>query len=281
MKLQSMHALGFAAIVLTTSTHLLNAQVVGGTFAGTVTDPAGAPISGAQVLVRNVETGTERHLQTDATGNYTAASVPVGHYRVTVTRDGFAPQTRNDLELSIGASIRVPITLTIGSVAQAVTVQAAPAAVNPSTQETAGLVSEHQVKSLPLNGRSYDQLLTLNPATVNYTAQRSGSVGTSNSSVGNMFVIAGRRPQDNLFLLNGVEYTGASLINVTPGGTSGQLLGVEAVREFNVLPDTYGAAYGKREGAQISIVTASGTNYAPRLGVRFPAQLGARCAQLL
>ena len=95
---------------------------------------------------------------------------------------------------------------------------------------------------------------------MNYTAQRSGSVGTSNSSVGNMFAISGRRPQDNLYLLNGIEYTGASLINVTPGGTSGQLLGVDAVREFNVVTDTYSASYGKRQGAQISIVTASGTN---------------------
>jgi hypothetical protein len=75
-----------------------------------------------------------------------------------------------------------------------------------------------------------------------------------------MFAIGGRRPQDNLFLLNGIEYTGASLINVTPGGTSGQLLGVDAVREFNVASDTYGASYGKRDGAQVSIVTTSGTN---------------------
>ena len=116
------------------------------------------------------------------------------------------------------------------------------------------------MKELPLNGRSYDQLLTLNPATVNYTNERSGGTGTSNSSVGNMFAVSGRRPQDNLFLLNGIEYTGASLINVTPGGTSGQLLGVDAVREFNVVSDTYGASYGKRDGAQVSIVTTSGSN---------------------
>ncbi len=122
------------------------------------------------------------------------------------------------------------------------------------------MIDERQVKELPLNGRSYDELLTLNPATVNYTNQRSGGIGTSNSSVGNMFSVGGRRPQDNLFLLNGIEYTGASLINVTPGGTSGQLLGVDAVREFNVVTDTYGASYGKRDGAQVSIVTSSGTN---------------------
>ncbi len=95
---------------------------------------------------------------------------------------------------------------------------------------------------------------------MNYTNQRSGGVGTSNSSVGNMFVVSGRRPQDNLFLLNGIEYTGASLINVTPGGTSGQLLGIDGIREFNVVTDSYSAAYGKRDGGQISIVTTGGTN---------------------
>src|SRR6202030_3747852 len=135
---------------------------------------------------------------------------------------------------------------------ESVSVEDTPPAVNLSTEQTSGLVDSRQVKELPLNGRSYDQLITLNPGTVNYTNQRSGGVGTSNSSVGNMFAISGRRPQDNLFLLNGIEYTGASLINITPGGTSGQLLGVDAVREFNVVSDTYGASYGKRQGAQIS-----------------------------
>jgi hypothetical protein len=154
------------------------------------------------------------------------------------------------------------LALNVGSVEQSITVADTPASVDISTLQSQGLVDERQVKELPLNGRSFDQLLQLNPASVSYTTQRSGGVGTSNSSVGNMYSISGRRPQDNLFLLNGIEYTGASLINVTPGGTSGQLLGVEAVREFNVVSDTYGANYGKRTGSQVSIITASGTNRA-------------------
>ncbi len=141
-----------------------------------------------------------------------------------------------------------------------VTVEEKVPPVSVSTQETSGLVNEKQVKDLPLNGRSYDELITLNPAIVNYSSQRSGGTGTSNSAVGNMFAVSGHRPQENLFLLNGIEYTGASEINNTPGGASGQLLGVDAVREFNVVTDTYGAEYGKRPGAQVSIVTASGTN---------------------
>lgn len=236
-------------------------QIVGGTISGTVTDSTGAALGNAQVLVHNDETGNERHLVTAPDGRYSAPSIPVGTYTITAQLPGFSAAHRIGVPLTVGQSRQVDLVLALGTVSQQVTVQDAPAAVNTSTQESSGLVDERQIKQLPLNGRSYDQLITLNPGVVNYTGQRSGTIGTSNSSVGNMFAISGRRPQDNLFLLNGVEYTGASLINVTPGGTSGQLLGVDAVREFNVVSDTYSASYGKRQGAQISIVTASGTNH--------------------
>jgi Carboxypeptidase regulatory-like domain len=236
------------------------AQVVGGSISGTVTDSTSSRISGALVVVHNAETGTERKLITDSEGRYGAPSLTVGSYDIIVKRDGFAAERRSGVSLTVGQRAQVDLTLKVDAVSEQVNVVDTPATVNLTTQQTSGLVDERQVKQLPLNGRSYDQLITLNPATVNYTGQRSGGIGTSNSSVGNMFAISGRRPQDNLFLLNGIEYTGASLINVTPGGTSGQLLGVDAVREFNVVSDTYSASYGKRQGAQISIVTASGTN---------------------
>ena len=200
-------------------------------------------------------------MTSDSEGRYAAPSVPVGSYSVSAAREGFGTQTQTGIRLVVGQSAVVDLSLAIGQVQQEVTVAATPATVELSTQQTSGLVDEKQVKELPLNGRSYDELMTLNPAIVNYTRQRSGGVGTSNSAVGNMFAVSGHRPQDNLFLLNGVEYTGSSEINVTPGGTSGQLLGVDAVREFNVVTDAYGAEYGKRTGAQVSIVTASGTNH--------------------
>src|SRR5581483_6076806 len=117
--------------------------------------------------------------------------------------------------------------------------------------------SEQQVKDLPLNGRSFDNLLTLNPGAINFSSMKSLGTTTSN---GNTFSVAGRRTSENLFLLNGVEYTGSSQLAITPGGTSGELLGIDAVREFNTLTDTYSAEYGKRAGAQVSIVTQSGTN---------------------
>src|SRR5258708_3591383 len=171
-------------------------------------------------------------------------------------------RTESRAVVSVVGGQRGPVdfALQLGDVRQTVNVEAAPTAVAITTEDVSGLVGERQIKDLPLNGRSYDQLLTLNPGIVNYTSQRAGGTGTSNSVVGNMFSVSGRRPQENLYLLNGVEFTGASEINNAPGGVSGQLLGVDAVREVAVVKDTYGAEYGKRPGAQVNIVTASGTN---------------------
>jgi len=103
-------------------------------------------------------------------------------------------------------------------------------------------------------------LLPLNPGIVNFTSEKTGGIGVSNSTTGNNFAVSGNRPQQNIFLLNGVEFTGAAENNMQPGGTSQELLGVDAVREFNVLRDSYGAEYGKRPGGQVTIVTQSGTN---------------------
>jgi len=235
-------------------------QIVGGSLGGTVKDESGAVLPQAAVTVKSVETGAERRLVTDDAGRYFAPSIAAGRYEVTASKTGFHTQTKTGIELAVGQAATVDVMLSLGEVRQTMVVEEAAAAVEVATTDAAGLVSERQVKELPLNGRSYDQLMTLNAGIVNYTAERTGGVGTSNSSVGNMFSVSGRRPQENLFLLNGIEYTGASLINNTPGGASGQLLGVDAVREFNVVSGNYGAQYGKRPGGQVSIVTAGGTN---------------------
>jgi len=247
-------------LILIGFTALSWSQVVGGSITGTVKDDSGGAIPEAVVTVKNRETGTERKAVTDEAGRYAIFSIAIGRYDVVAEKTGFATGRHTGIELAVGQSVGIDLTLPVGEVQQAITIEEAPTPVTLSTQQISGLVSERQVKDLPLNGRSYDQLVTLNPGIVNYTSERSGGVGTSNSSVGNMFAVSGRRPQENLFLLNGVEYTGASVINNTPGGASGQLLGVDAVREFNVVTDTYGAEYGKRPGGQVSIVTASGTN---------------------
>ena len=202
------------------------AQVVGAGLDGTVKDSTGAGLPDVNVLISNLETGMERKLVTDTGGRYSAPSISVGKYRVTASKEGFKTQVKTGIELVASQRSTVDLSLPVGELRQVVTIEETPTPVAVSTQSTSGLVSERQVKDLPLNGRSYDELMTMNPAVVNYTNGRSGGVGTSNSALGNMFAVDGRRPQENLYLLNGIEYTGASLINITPGGASGQLLGV-------------------------------------------------------
>jgi hypothetical protein len=227
---------------------------------GAVRDSSGGAIAGVTIHIKNVETGAVRNQLTDEAGRYDAPSLPVGRYDLRAEKSGFRSEEKTGILLVLGQRETVDLALQIGDVRETVKVESAPTLVEVTTEDASGLVGERQVKDLPLNGRSYDQLITLNPGVVNYTSQRAGGIGTSNSVVGNMFSASGRRPQENVFLLNGVEFTGASEINNTPGGVSGQLLGVDAVREFSVVKDSYGAEYGKRPGAQVNIVTASGSN---------------------
>jgi hypothetical protein len=162
--------------------------------------------------------------------------------------------------LVVGQEASVDLTLQLSTVKVEEIVNGDVPIVSTTTTDISGLVGEQQVKDLPVNGRSYDLLLPLNPGVVNFTWMKTGGTGISNSTTGNNFAVSGNRPQQNLFLLNGVEFTGAAENNMQPGGTSGMLLGVDAVREFNVQRDSYGAEFGKRPGASVLIVTQSGTN---------------------
>src|ERR1700693_3765211 len=227
---------------------------------GIVTDPSGAPVPSAAVKTKNLENGAIRTGSTDVAGRYLVPSLPVGEYEVRVTKSGFQDAIRGGIHLVVNQEATVDLRLQIGAVKSEVTITGDAPMVSTTTRDISGLVAEQQVKELPLNGRSYDLLLPLNPGIVNFTSQKTGGTGISNSSTASNFAVSGNRPQQNLFLLNGVEYTGAAENNMQPGGTSQQLLGVDAVREFNVLRDSYGAEYGKRPGGQVSIVTQSGTN---------------------
>ena len=235
------------------------AQVSASLF-GVITDPSGAAVAGAIVTTKNLDTGVSRTATTDQSGRYRFFLLPVGLYEVRVRKDGFAEGIRSGISLAVGQDASVDLGLRVGQASEQVKVTADAPVVSLTTQDISGLVGERAVKDLPLNGRSYDLLLPLNPGIVNFTSEKTGGIGVSNSTTGNNFAVSGNRPQQNMFLLNGVEFTGAAENNMQPGGTSGELLGVEAVREFNVLRDSYGAEYGKRPGGQVTIVTQSGTN---------------------
>ncbi len=246
-------------LLLCLCTSFASAQV-SANLSGIVTDQSGAAISAASVTAHNLDTGLSRSAVTDGAGRYQLLALPVGQYEVRAKKDGFAEGIRTEIRLVIGQDATVDLSLRVGKVSEKVLVTGDAPLVSVTTQDISGLVDERQVKDLPLNGRSYDLLLPLNPGIVNFTWEKTGGIGVSNSTTGNNFAVSGNRPQQNIFLLNGVEYTGAAENNMQPGGTSQQLLGVDAVREFNVLRDSYSAEYGKRPGGQVIIVTQSGSN---------------------
>jgi hypothetical protein len=234
----------------------LAAQVTA-TITGKVVDASGAGIGGAAITVTSAETGATRVTSTDVYGNYRVDALPLGAMRVHVEKTGFKVLDRQGVELVAGQDATVNLKLEVGERTDQIEVVEGIPTVNITTSPISGLVTEQQVKDLPLNGRSLDILITTNPGALNYSALKSPQTTTSD---GNTFSVAGRRPNDNQFNLNGVEYSGSSQLAVTPGGVSGQLLGIDGIREVNVLTDTYGAQYGKRAGAQVGFVTQSGTN---------------------
>jgi hypothetical protein len=217
-------------------------------------------VSGAAVTAKNVETGETRGTVTDDAGRYWVPSLAVGEYELHVMKKGFQEQVRGGIHLAVGQEASVDMALKLGQVTEQFKVAEDAPVVSVTAADISGLVGEQQVKDLPLNGRSYDELMTLNPGVIIFTSEKTGGIGVSNSTAANMFSVAGNRPQQNIFLLNGIEFTGAAENNMQPGGVSGQMLGVDAVREFNLLSDTYGAEYGKHPGGQVIILTQSGTN---------------------
>ncbi|MEO5922601.1 MAG: carboxypeptidase-like regulatory domain-containing protein [Bryobacteraceae bacterium] len=229
---------------------------VAASISGRVTDPSGAGVSAAAVTVKSVETGATRTASSNGDGDYFITGLALGRQEVHFEKATFKTMVRTGVDLVVGQNAVVNVTLEVGPVSDSITVTEELPLVNTTTSQVFGLVNERQIKDLPLNGRSFDNLITLNPSAINYPLRSSGT-STSN---GSNFSVAGRRPLENIFLLNGIEYTGSSQLSNTPGGVSGQLLGVEAVREFNLLTDNYSAEYGKRAGAQVNVVTQSGTN---------------------
>ncbi len=255
----SLHAFGrlgtVIVVLIAFGTSLIFGQGGTATILGVVRDTSGALIPGVSITVKHVDSGLTRTVVSSEQGGYFAPLLPVGPYEVTALMPGFKQQVRSGIHLVVGQEAQVDLTLEVGANAEQITVSEEAPLVSATTSSTSGLISQQAIKDLPLNGRSFDQLLTMN-------------VGVSNSSTNTLnngwtaFSVAGKRPETNRFVINGIDYIGGNApgLFITPSGAGGQLLGVDAVREYNVLQHTYGAEYGKRAGGQIAVVTSSGTN---------------------
>ncbi|PYS45754.1 MAG: hypothetical protein DMG13_31395, partial [Acidobacteria bacterium] len=221
---------------------------------GVVRDATGAVLPGVSVTAKHTETGLMRTVITSETGDYRMPSLPVGAYEVTAELSGFKQQVRRGINLVVAQEAVVNLTLDVGDLKDQITVTEETSLVNTTLSSVSGLVSQQQVKDLPLNGRSFNDLLLLN-TNVNDNRSNTAAGGPS-------FSIAGKRLETNRWTINGMDYVGTNSQGTAnaPNGMSDQLLGVEAVREYNVLGHSYGAEYGKRSGGQVTVVTTSGTN---------------------
>jgi hypothetical protein len=233
--------------------HVGHGQTVTGSISGDVKDSSGLALAGAKVEVLNTDTGVNREIQADAQGHYAALLLPLGNYKVTASQMGFQTEARSGIELTIGREAVVDLTLAVGSTSQTVEVQGEAALINTTSSQIQGLVAGEQIRELPLNGRSYNDLALLNPGVI-YNKMTGSS---STDGFGARMSVSGARTTYNLYLIDGTMINDTSQ---TAGTVNADSLGVEGIREFTVLTHNYGAEFGLRAGGVVNAVTRSGTN---------------------
>lgn len=261
MTTRSMHKIvaGLAVItVLVLSQFSLTvtlAQTTRATISGTVTDEKGALVPNARVTVKNIAKNISRETTSDGDGVFRVRELEPGDYEVKVEAQGFATETRTGIGLTLGHEAVIDFSLKAGAVQGEVTVQNAPL-IETTTSALSYLVDRKQIEELPLNGRDVLQLATLNNGIVstasNTDAQSEVGAGTTRLSSN------GGRLDFNAFIVDGVETSDA--FGNSPGGLGGGFLGVDALREFQVLTSNYSAEYGQGGGAIFTAITKSGTN---------------------
>ncbi|HEY3136206.1 MAG TPA: TonB-dependent receptor [Blastocatellia bacterium] len=243
----------FATIVLLLGAAVVSAQTTA-TISGTVSDQKGGLIANAQVTITNMGTGQTRTVQADDAGRYYAAALPPGEYQLSATAPGFEKLVRSGVTLTVGSEVVIDLTLSPGQVTEQIQVKAEAPLVQTTNATLAELVGSEKIRALPLNGRSFDQLIYLQPG-VN-VATAAGS--SPNQGRGTKFSVGGARLTSNVFMLDGTDMNDSQ--NFTPGGAGGQLFGIESIREFQVITHNATAQYGRSMGGIINAVSQSGTN---------------------
>jgi carboxypeptidase family protein/TonB-dependent receptor-like protein len=236
----------------------MRAQVAGATLSGTITDAQGGAIPNAKVSARNTATGVSTDSMTNATGFYTIVNLNPGDYEVSISAPGFNTTTTK-VTLTVGAKQELSTALQVGQVTQEVQVTGAAPIVETTNSTLSGEVQGTQIVQLPLNGRDWASLATLQPGVASVRPHEAvDAPGGSTRGLGVQMTVDGNRPQQNAYRLNGVIINDYS--NAGPGNVLGFNTGVDAIQEFSVLTSNYSAEYGFTSGGVINAITKSGTN---------------------
>jgi len=250
---------GAAFLAFTAPVAVLLAQETTGSIIGVVRDASGAVVPEAAVLIRNTRTGAERRVPSGDNGDYVVTALPIGTYEVTVEKTGFKKGSASGIQLSVDSRIRVDFTLEVGSVVETASVSATVSQLDTDSATISGLVDSRRVIDLPLNGRNFAQLINL---------QAGVSTGNTSNQGSGQF-INGARGATNNFLLDGGDLNDPVVPNGSAASVTGAFTGtapginavsVDAVEEFRVITSGASAEFGRNSGAQINVITKSGTN---------------------
>ena len=245
------------------------AQSTNATVSGIVLDPSGRVIRGADIEIVNDATGIQYPGTTNGEGIYQVPNLPPGPYRIQVSKVGFKTLIKPDIVLNTQDALAINFTLPLGALSETITVQGGTALVNTESATVSTVVDRKFVANLPLNGRSFQDLILLTPGVVTQSPQAGSAPGYNGD-----FSVNGQRGESNYYTVDGVSAnTGAgdgtglpgagssgSLPAATSLGTTQSLVSVDALQEFRVQSSTYSAQFGHNPGGQFSFVTRSGTN---------------------
>ena len=244
-------------VFVTLSTSLLLGQATA-SFSGTISDKAGAVISGASVRVTSQATGLTRDVKTDDSGHYIVPLLPIGFYTLQVKAEGFGPVEQKDVRLQVDEQRELNFTLQPASVSTSVEVNATEVAVETSTPSLGQVITAEQVSELPLNGRNFVQLATLTPGTTQSTNPNSFFTNAASSEAATRgafsLSVGGSREQSTNWQLDGNDN------NQLDEGGIAIFSDIDAIQEFKVLTYNYSAEYGERAGPTVLVTTKSGSN---------------------
>src|SRR5580700_5534455 len=223
------------------------------TLSGTVTDPSGAVVPGAQVTVHSLATGLDRQLVTDNAGLYIAPSLIPGDYQVVVKASGFSQYTVQKVTLEVDQRVTVNVPLALSTAGETVQVESTASQIETQTMTVGQVIGSNTVQELPLNGRHFLDLTALTPGGV--VAPTSGSLTSASRGLGaNSFITAGNREDSANFQINGINLNDMSQNQITFQPS------INTTSEFKIDNSTFSAEYGRSSGSIVNVSTRSGTD---------------------
>jgi hypothetical protein len=258
-----------ALLVCLSAANLL-AQGTNAAINGQITDPQGRVVPGAEVQAVDIDTNAVYSTKANSSGIFAISEVSPGRYRLMVRKDGFKVINKTDITLHVQDILEQNFALEVGSASESVTVEGGSQVINTTDASVSTVVDRKFVENIPLNGRSFQDLISMTPGVVTQSPQSSEEVvGT-----GGDFSVNGQRTQSNYYTVDGVAAnissgnggaiggaaTGGTVGGSTALGTTQTLISVDALQEFKVQSSTYSAEYGRSPGGQFSFVTRSGTD---------------------